>query len=56
MSVWDGSSVQYNDNSTSDIGNTSGVTMSVDISGTDARLRATVTSDNWDIKTFTRAL
>lgn len=56
MSVWDGSSVQYNDNSTSDIGNTSGVTMSVDISGTNARLRATVTSNNWDIKTFTRAL
>jgi len=56
MSVWDGTLIRYNDNSTSDIGNTSGVTMSVDISGTDARLRATVTSDNWDIKTFTRAL
>ena len=56
MSVWSSSTVQYNDNSTADIGDTSGVTMSVDISGTDARLRATVTSDNWNIKAFTRAL
>ena len=30
--------------------------LTLDISGTDARLRATVTSDNWYIKTFTRAL
>ena len=56
MSIWDGSSVQFNDNSTLDIGDTSGVVLSVDISGTDARLRATVTTDNWNIKTFIRAL
>jgi hypothetical protein len=56
MAVWDGSSVQYADNSTADIGDTSGVTLAVDISGTDARLRATVTSDNWNIKAFVRAL
>ena len=56
MSIWDGSSVQFNDNSTLDIGDTSGVVLSVDISGTDARLRATVTTNNWNIKTFIRAL
>ena len=56
MAVWDGSSVQYADNSTADIGDTSGVTLAVDISGTDARLRATTTSDNWNIKAFVRAL
>ena len=55
-SVWDGSSVQYNDNSTADIGDTSVVTLAVDISGTDARLRATTTSDNWNIKAFIRAI
>jgi hypothetical protein len=56
MAVWDGSSVQYNDNSTADIGDTSGVSLAVDISGTDARLRATTTSDNWNIKAFIRAI
>jgi hypothetical protein len=56
MAVWDGSSVQYADNSTADIGDTSGVTLAVDISGTDARLRATTTSDNWNIKAFIRAI
>lgn len=56
MAVWDGSSVEYTDNSTLDIGNTSNVTLAVDISGTDARLRAIVTSDNWNIKAFVRAL
>lgn len=56
LSVWDGSSIEYTETSTQDIGNTTGVTMSVDISGTDARLRATTTSDNWNIKAFVRAL
>ena len=55
-SIFDGSNVQYNDNSTLDIGNTSGVTFLVDIDGTTARLRATVTTNNWTIKSFTRAL
>jgi len=54
--VWDGTSVQYSETSTPDIGNTNSVTMSVDISGTDARLRATVGSDNWNMKAFVRAL
>ena len=54
--VWDGTSVQFSETSTADIGNTNSVTMSVDINGTDARLRATVGSDNWNIKAFVRAL
>ena len=56
ISVWSGSTVQFTDNSTADIGDTTPVTMSVDISGTDARLRATTSTDNWDIKAFVRAL
>ena len=56
MAVHDGTNVEYTDNSTKDIGITSGVTFSVDISGADLRLRATTTSDNWTIKTLVRTL
>ena len=56
MAVHDGTNVEFTDNSTKDIGNTSGVTFSVDISGTDLRLRATTTSDNWVIKTLVKTL
>ena len=56
MAIYNGGSVEYTDNSTSDIGDTSGVTFSVDTSGADMRLRATVTSDDWSIKTLVSAL
>jgi len=56
MAVHDGTNVEFTDNSTKDIGDTSGVTFSVDISGTDLRLRATTTSDNWIIKSLVRSI
>jgi hypothetical protein len=56
MAVHDGTNVEFTDNSTKDIGDTSGVTFSVDISGTDLRLRATTTSDNWIIKTLVKSI
>lgn len=56
MSTWIGTSITYTDNSTLDIGNTNGVTMSVDILGEEARLRATVDSDNWIIKAYVRGI
>jgi len=49
-------SVEFTDNSTKDIGDTSPVTLSVDISGADMRLRATTTTDNWSIKSLVRTL
>jgi hypothetical protein len=53
----DGSSnVEYNEVSTNDLGDTSDVTLSVDISGGNIRLRATTTSDNWSIKSLVRGL
>ena len=55
-SVWDGTNIEFNDVSTNDIGNTSPVTMSVDISASFARLLATTSTDNWDIKTFVRMI
>ena len=55
-SVFDGTTVQFNDNSTLDIGDTSGAVLSVDISGTTARLKAALSAGTWTIKSFTRAL
>lgn len=56
-SVWNKiGSVQFTDNSTLDIGNTSGVTMSVALNGNLAELRATVNTNNWDIKTLVRTI
>jgi hypothetical protein len=56
-SIWNNSgNVTYTDNSTPDIGNTSGVTLFVAINGSNAELRATVTTNNWNIKSFVRAI
>jgi hypothetical protein len=54
--VWSGSTAEYTDVSTNDIGNTSPVTMSVDVSSSFARLLATTSTDDWDIKTFVRMI
>ena len=52
----DGTSVAFTETSTQDLGDTSDVTLSVDISGGNMRLRATTTSDNWSIKSLIRAI
>ena len=50
--VWNAANtdVRYDDVSTTDIGDTSGVTLSVDNPSSTVRLRATVTTDNWTVK------
>ena len=55
MSVWNGGSVEYTDTSTSDIGNTDQVTMSVDLSGANIRLKSTTTSA-WTVKSLIRLI
>ena len=52
----DGTNVQFTETSTQDLGDTSDVTLSVDISGGNMRLRATTTSDDWSIKSLIRAI
>ena len=52
----DGTNVEFAETSTVDLGDTSDVTLSVDISGTNMRLRATSTSSTWTIKTLIRAI
>lgn len=54
MAVWNNSSVEFTDTSTNDIGNTSGATFSVDTNTANVRLKFTVSSGTWTIKTATR--
>jgi len=49
-------SIEFTDNSTKDIGDTSGVTLSVDLSGSSMRLRASTNTNDWIIKTLIRTL
>jgi len=48
--------VQFTETSTQDLGDTSDVVLSVDISGTNMRLLATVTSNDWIVKSLIRAI
>lgn len=48
--------VEFTETSTNDLGDTSDVTLSVDISGGNMRLLATVTSDDWSVKSLIRAI
>ena len=52
----DGTNVEFTETSTNDLGDTSDVTLSVDISGGNMRLRATTTSDDWSVKSLIRAI
>jgi hypothetical protein len=52
----DGTNVEFTETSTNDLGDTSDVTLSVDISGDNMRLLATVTSDDWSVKSLIRAI
>ena len=53
VSVWDGTNSAYNETSTNDIGNTSGI--SFDVTG-DGKLNANITNRTWTIECFYRAL
>jgi hypothetical protein len=55
MSTWNGNSVVFNESTTTDIGDTNQVTMSVDLSGTDVRLRST-NVDQWLVKSLIRLI
>lgn len=54
--VWNGSTIEYEETSTLDIGTTAGVTLSAAINGASIELRATVTTDNWTVKAISRTL
>jgi len=58
--VWDAAEaangVEFTDVSTLDIGDTSGVSFEMDLLDSNARLKATVTTDNWTVKAIVRAI
>ena len=54
--VWQGSTIKYTDNSTMDIGTTSGFTFSFVISGTYAVLQGVSTTTGWTAKTIIRGI
>lgn len=54
---WDSSdNVEYTEVSTQDLGDTSGLTLAVDIDTNMVRLRATAGSDNWSVKVIRRVI
>ena len=57
MSIWNsGTTVQYSETSTNDIGNTSGLTFNMIISGSTAILRTSGVTGNWTVKTIIRSI
>jgi len=54
--VHDGTNVSFNEVSTQDLGDTTDLELSVDLSGGDIRLLATASSNNWTVKTILRGL
>ena len=56
MSIWSGTTAQYTDVSTNDIGDTSGITFSVTVSGNNAVLSTSATTAGWTLKTIVRSI
>jgi len=56
MGVFSGSSVQFNETTTLDIGNTSAITMSYIVSGNNAILTASATTSGFTIKSIIRSI
>jgi hypothetical protein len=56
MSVFNASNIRFTETSTLDIGNTSGITFSMIISGSNAALQASAVTSGWDIKSIIRSI
>ena len=55
-SIFSGTSINHNETTTTDIGDTSDLLLDVIISGTNATLTASATTSNWEIKTIIRSI
>lgn len=55
MTTWNGGSVAYTDNTTTDIGNTNEVTMSAILNNGEIALRST-TTNSWEVRVLTRLI
>jgi hypothetical protein len=56
MTIWSGTTAQYIETSTNDIGTTTGVTFSVAVSGNNAVLSSSATTTGWTLKTIIRSI
>ncbi len=56
MSVFSGSSVEFNETTTNDIGSTTNLTFDMSVTGTSANLLVSATTNNWEIKTIIRSI
>ena len=56
FSVWNGTSVEWNDVSTNDIGNTAEINLSVALSGANIILYASSSTNDWSVKALSRML
>ena len=56
MSIFSGTSIDFNETTTNDIGDTSGVTFDMNISGGTANLTVSATTNTWEIRTIVRSI
>ena len=56
MSIWSGTTAQYTDVSTNDIGTTAGITFSVSVVGSNAVISSSATTAGWTLKTIIRSI
>lgn len=56
MSIWSGTTAQFTEVTTNDIGTTTGVTFSVGVSGNNAVLTSSATTTGWILKTIIRSI
>ena len=52
MVVWNGANVEFTDTSTRDLGNTSPVTMSISLVGTEVQFNAITNTSGWSVKSL----
>jgi hypothetical protein len=51
IAVWNGTSIKYSDNSTTDVGSTLGVNLTASLSGNNILVTTVLPSNNWTVKT-----
>ena len=56
MSVFSGTSIEFNETTTNDIGDTTNLSFDMSVTGTSANLLVSATTNNWEIKTIIRSI
>jgi hypothetical protein len=56
MSIWSGTTANFTETTTTDIGTTTGVTFTVAVSGSNAVLSSSATTAEWTVKTIIRSI